>query len=413
MLGIIGSLIAGIGWPMLTAIFGDVVDVFVDFESKRNAANETVDVAELERVFMNDVYKYSALMFTVGFVYCLGNYLTIFCFQLFSLRQMRIIKRRYFDSLLRQEVAWHDNKSSGEFASKLSSDFKKFESGINENLGLLIYNIAAALVNLAVGLAYGWKLSLVILSGTPIVALTSYVTTRLQAKFMQKEIHSHSMASSAAEEVISAIRTVFAFNGQQKELERYERLLVPAMKSGCKRNFVTSFTSATTWGVMYGSFALGIWYGVQLINDPLEDYTVGTVVIVFWGIIGCGFNIGYAAPYIESFQIARAAAAGIFAVIERKSAIDSINESGRELEHFRTNIEFRNVHFSYPTRPNVKILNGLNLKVSSGETVAIVGASGSGKSTVVQLIQRFYDPKEGEVLFNDINIKELNVGWLR
>lgn len=231
---------------------------------------------------------------------------------------------------------------------------------------------------------------------------------------MQKEISAHSQASSAAEEVISGIRTVFAFSGQKKESKRYEDLLIPAMKNGFKRSFATSLISAINYGVLYVNFGLGIWYGCKLILEKDGDYTIGNVVIVFWGIIGCGYNIGSAAPFFEALQIGRTAAAKIYQVIEKSSKIDSTTSDGKRLEsEFEANIELKGVHFRYPTRSDVPILKGLNLNIANGEIIALVGASGCGKSTIIQLIQRFYDPDQGEILLNGVSLKHLNLGWLR
>ncbi|OTF79659.1 ABC transporter sub-family B, mitochondrial-like protein, partial [Euroglyphus maynei] len=146
-----------------------------------------------------------------------------------------------------------------------------------------------------------------------------------------------------------------------------------------------------------------------------NQYTIGDVVIVFWGVTGCAFSIGYAAPFYESFQIGKTSAKNIFDVIERRSEIDtSKNLVGKKLaKNYKTDIEFRNVRFSYPSRPDVPILRGLNLKINSGEIVALVGSSGCGKSTTIQLIQRFYDCKDGVVMLDNHDIRDLNVGWLR
>ncbi len=131
----------------MTILFGNVVDVFVDFEvAYANATDANLPTDHLVQEFMSQIYLLSGLLLVVMAVFIAGNYANVHCFQMFSLRQMSEIKKRYFKSILRQEVAWYDQQSSGEFASRISSDFKKFESGINENLGLLIYNVTGCVV---------------------------------------------------------------------------------------------------------------------------------------------------------------------------------------------------------------------------------------------------------------------------
>ena len=124
-------------------------------------------------------------------------------------------------------------------------------------------------------------------------------------------------------------------------------------------------------------------------------------------------QIGRVSPYIESFSIARGAASKIFDIIDRVPAIDSSSATGERLPSVDGRIAFDNVRFNYPSRPQVKILQGISLKVEPGQTVALVGASGCGKSTCIQLLQRFYDPLGGRITIDGHDVKDLNLGWLR
>ena len=236
---------------------------------------------------------------------------------------------------------------------------------------------------------------------------------KVQASFARKEVQAYSAAGSVAEEAISAIRTVFAFGGQDSEVKRYERHLSPALKSGIKRNFMTGLGNGLMFACLYGGLALGIWFGVQMIIAAREagtdEYTIGTIVIVFWCVSGAGFSIGGAAPHFEAISVARATASRVFAIIERKPLIDSSSEAGLRPEVMSAQIEFQDIEFSYPSRPEIKVLNGFSLKIASGESVALVGPSGCGKSTVVQLIQRFYDSTKGKVLIDDKDIRKTGI----
>ena len=124
-------------------------------------------------------------------------------------------------------------------------------------------------------------------------------------------------------------------------------------------------------------------------------------------------NIGMASPYIEAFGIAKGACAKVFKLIDQIPSINPIEPKGFNLNQPLTHIEFRDVDFHYPTRKTVQILNKFNLKIERGQTVALVGSSGCGKSTCIQLIQRFYDPEDGKVLFNNHDLKDININWLR
>lgn len=140
---------------------------------------------------------------------------------------------------------------------------------------------------------------------------------------------------------------------------------------------------------------------------------VQRVMIVLFSMMVCGFNAGLLIPNIPTFATAKAAARKIVQTIKRESPIDALETSGRHIDNLRGEIELRNVSFAYPGRPEVPILDDINLVCPAGKTTALVGASGSGKSTIVGLIERFYMPYAGQVLLDGVSLQELNVRWLR
>lgn len=123
--------------------------------------------------------------------------------------------------------------------------------------------------------------------------------------------------------------------------------------------------------------------------------------------------LGQASQCLTAFTSGQAAAYKMFEAIKRKPQIDAYDSSGLKLDDIHGNIELHNVYFSYPSRPNEQIFRGFSLSIPNGTTTALVGESGSGKSTVISLIERFYDPQVGEVLIDGINLKEFQVKWIR
>ncbi|KAK7473472.1 hypothetical protein BaRGS_00035301, partial [Batillaria attramentaria] len=178
-----------------------------------------------------------------------------------------------------------------------------------------------------------------------------------------------------------------------------------------KKGWIFGIGNSFYWLVMFGLYAAAFYYGVVLIQT--EHLESGNILSVFLCLLWGSMALGHAFPNLEAFGNARAAAVKVFEVIELHPLIDVSSPSGKKLENFRGVIEFRNVHFRYPARTEIKVLNGLNLKVNPGKQVALVGPSGCGKSTAIQLLQRFYDPEEGQILLDGNDIRDLNLKWLR
>lgn len=137
------------------------------------------------------------------------------------------------------------------------------------------------------------------------------------------------------------------------------------------------------------------------------------LVQVFFAINMAAVAISQSSTFAPDSSKAKSAAASIFGILDRKSNIDPSDESGTVLENLEGEIELRHISFKYPTRPNIKIFRDLSLAIHSGKTVALVGESGSGKSTVISLLQRFYNPDSGVITIDGIDIQKLQLKWLR
>ncbi|XP_015248371.1 PREDICTED: multidrug resistance protein 1-like [Cyprinodon variegatus] len=231
--------------------------------------------------------------------------------------------------------------------------------------------------------------------------------TSLLTNFTTKEQSAYAKAGAVAEEVLSAIRTVFAFSGQKKEIERYHKNLENAKTMGIRKAVSANIAMGFTFLMIDLSYALAFWYGSTLILSG--EYTIGSVLTVFFVVIIGVFAMGQTSPNIQTFASARGAAYKVYNIIDHNPTIDSYSETGFKPDLIKGNIEFSNIHFSYPSRPDVTILDQMCLSVSSGQTMALVGSSGCGKSTTIQLLQRFYDPQEGSVAHRLSTIRNADV----
>ncbi|KAL3862668.1 hypothetical protein ACJMK2_008621 [Sinanodonta woodiana] len=419
LIGSFFSIVHGAAWPVLFIFFGDMTNDFVKGPSGASynfTVNQTQD--ELKAQFEENMTKN-----VLNYVYIGAAVLVASCFQMsfWSMsceRQVLKIRKNFFMSILRQEIVWFDEQKSGELTNRLADDLERVREGIGDKVSLCIQFVAAFAGGFGIGFWKGWKLTLVMMSLTPVLAICAAFFSKMLVNYTKKEQETYAQAGSVAEEVLSCIRTVMSFNGQKLERKRYETALEESKKLGVKKSLVTGLGTGFTFFVMFATYALAFWFGNTQVKDwynsgQEDGMSPGSVLTVFFCVIIGSFSIGNASPHLNSIATAKGAAAVLFDIIDNKPKIDSSSKGGQRLNRVQGQIEFHGVSFAYPTRSDVKVLENFSLRVNPGETVALVGHSGCGKSTVVNLLQRFYDPQDGKICLDEVDVKDLNVRWLR
>ncbi|CEI98787.1 hypothetical protein RMCBS344292_12887 [Rhizopus microsporus] len=326
-------------------------------------------------------------------------------------RQTRRIRIMYLHAVLRQDMSWFDKAGEGSLNTRLATDTQLIQDGISEKFGLIVTLFAQFIAGVVVAFVQGWRLAILILVVLPLMTLTVVVMSHNMRKYIRLAQASYADAGSVAEQTFNAIRTVYSFSLQQRMVNLYEVQLEKARKMGIKRGITIGAGFAVFMFLFFASYALILWYGAKLVSQ--SQMTGSTVLVVFLSMMmGCMAFIRLPTN-LSAVSGACGAAFKIFEIIDRVPEIDPDSNQGLVPDHVEGALEFKNVMFKYPTRPDVTILKDLSLKVKPGMTVAFVGASGSGKSTSIQLIQRFYDPLSGQISLDGHDLKTLNLKWLR
>uniref|UniRef100_A0AAQ4S1Y7 ATP-binding cassette sub-family B member 5 n=1 Tax=Gasterosteus aculeatus aculeatus TaxID=481459 RepID=A0AAQ4S1Y7_GASAC len=384
--GTVCAIANGVTLPLMCIVFGDMTDSLVTSASGQiNSTNITIP---RNSTLEDEMTKYAISYTILGFVVLVVAYGQVAFWTLSAGRQAKRIRTLFFHRIMQQDIGWFDVSETGELNTRLTDDVYKIQEGIGDKAGKLIQAFSTFITAFTIGFVKGWKLTLVILAVSPALGISAGIFSKLLATFTSKEQAAYAKAGAVASEVISAVRTVFAFSGQEREIKRYIKNLEDAKNMGIKKATYANFAFGINFLMIYLSYALAFWYGSTLILK--EEYTIGTVLTV---VIGSGSlsNRGRTS---------------------NKNRTD-YSEAGFKPDSITGNIEFKNIHFSYPSRPDTEILHDLSLSVKSGQTIALVGSSGCGKSTTIQLLQRFYDPHEGSVSVDGHDIRSLNIRYLR
>ncbi|XP_074659631.1 ATP-dependent translocase ABCB1-like [Tubulanus polymorphus] len=410
IVGTVSAVTMGCSFPINLVVYGEVADIFVG-DAQTKFVTSTVNVTSPTTTnTLSQVWMLCIFFCVIGLVVLLLGYLSIMCWVLAAERQTERIRSHFFRAILRQDIAWYDLHASGELNTRLADDLPAIQRGIGDKVSTFLQWTTTFIAGFVLGFAKGWKLTLVILAVTPLLALGAAVMARLVQTFSGMELKAYAKAGAVAEEVLGAIRTVQAFGGAEKETNRYSKNLLQAKKVGIRKGAVFGVGAGYLYFIIFGAFALAFWYGAKLVRE--ENFSAGTILMVFFGVLFGAMSLGNALPNIEAFSKAQAAAATIYDIIDLVPEIDSSSTEGTK-PNIDGNIEFSDVSFRYPSRPECKILSGFSMDVKVGQTVALVGSSGCGKSTTVNLLQRFYDAEGGSVKIDGVDVRDMNLKWLR
>jgi ATP-binding cassette subfamily B protein len=318
------------------------------------------------------------------------------------------LRKELYASILKQEVAFFDERKTGELTSRLASDTSVLQNAVSVNVSMGLRNIATALGALVLIWVISWRLTLVMLAVVPPIAFGAVIYGRRLRALAREVQDALGKSSDVAVESISGLRTVRAFGAEAKEAARYGAAVDTSFDLASRRIRMSAVFTGFASFLAFASASLVLWYGGHLVLERV--LTVGQLTSFLLYTIFVGVSLGALADLWADFTKASGAAERLFELIDRQEAMPNTGEKPAEV-HGR--VEFKDVTFAYPTRPDAPVLTGLNLSIEQGEIVAVVGPSGAGKSTLAALVSRLYDPTGGQLLLDGKDLKVLNPAWLR
>jgi len=342
-----------------------------------------------------------------GFTYI---YTTLHTFV--SYRIVRKIRTHYVQSALRQDTTFYDLGTSGSIAMQATSNGTLIQGGTGEKLGLIFQNFATFLGAFILSFITQWKLTLIASSIVPVLLGTMGVISALEATLETKILRSHAQAGAFAEGVLANIRTIHAFEIRSRLVAKHGQYLNEALKMGYKKSPLYGALFSIEYFLVFAGFALAFWRGMNMLNNG-EIIDPGDIFTVLLSVTIGAASLTGIAPHFLSFSRAATAARELFVLIDRRSQIDSFSAGGFSPKSIIGTIELKKINFEYPSRPGTRVLKDFSLKIPAGRTTALVGASGSGKSTIIGLLERWYNPLSGTVTLDGQNIDQLNLQWLR
>jgi len=402
-MGNIAAFGNGLSNPLLTLFFGDMIDSLTE---------DTSDI-------MKPLREASVSMIVVGAMAAVCAAIQLGCFKYFAETQALRFREKYLSAVLHQDVAWFDKQEVASLATSMSAEAEKVLEAFGDKFGNSLMSWWAFIGGFLCAYYSGWQIALITTIMVPLTMIGA-IAMGSTIEELQTETQSwYKKAATVVEECLFAFRTVVAFGGEKRELKSFQDAVEQTRKGGVKQGFKLGAGLGYTMMVEFLGYALAFYGGAILVYEGVDNprtgeaWTPGTIMTVFFCVFIGSFFLGNINPGMVAMQTARVAFASFLDATDSPRTIEVRLKDTRDECPEILKMELAEVHFTYPARPDVPILKGLSLIINQGKKVAVVGESGSGKSTVMALLERFYDPDSGVVKVNDVDIKTFAVKSLR
>ena len=402
ILGAIAAGVSGSCFNLLIVAMGQIYD-------------EHTEEDEDDYDFFKEECKMIYVMIFGATVLILAAYTASVCFTRVSQAVGLRYRTRYYHAALAKDIKYFDHNNAAELPGKMNQDCEAIEGATGEKM-MFLYEISTyCLIGVVIALYKSPQLFLLGLAILPYAFGGMSIAGYGMVKGRALQFAAYSKAGAVSEETLVDVKTVASFNAQDYMADRYERELAAPQAATSKVGAIMGLG----WGIVWSSWllcaALMFWGSVKWINDEHKNWIWGDVmegtdvVVCFWVVILVCLWLGGVVPGVNAMLAGQIAASRALSFINEPSTFSD----GTDCKSLSGKVEFADVHFAYPKAPEVPILRGLSFTCEAGEKTAIVGESGAGKSTIVQLLERFYEPQQGAVLYDGIPSTSYDIANLR
>ncbi|EDV26960.1 uncharacterized protein TRIADDRAFT_54424 [Trichoplax adhaerens] len=397
-IGTLGAIGQGSVMPVFAILFSEIIAVFAECDPVKRESDATF---------------WSLMFLVLGSVSGISVFLQTLMYGISGEYMTKRLRSQTFRAILKQEIGWFDEQShtTGALCNRLATDASEVKGATGTRLGAVIQSIVSMVAALVIAFVYGWKLALVILGCVPFIVVSGAIQMRVFIGGAKKNKDAADKAAEVSTEALENIRTVESLNLENKIIAAYTKNLKVMLRKSLIQAHVYGLAYGFSQAVIFFTYAAAFRFGAFLVANNQMNFA--DMFKVFSAIVFGALSLGQTSSFVPDYSKAKQSAARLFAILERESKINVENEGGERTNENDTTIKFENVNFNYPTRPTIPVLDGITFKVKPGQTIALVGTSGCGKSTSVALLERFYDTASGSVTVGGKEIRNINIKWLR
>jgi len=358
-------------------------------EMANKAAGQPTKILNLE------LWQYGGFFLILLIVQGVTSYFRTVLFANVSEKGMADVRKALYQKLITQDIPFFEQRRVGELTSRITADVEQLQSAFSITLAEFVRQIVILLSGVVI---IGWltpKLALIMLATFPVVVVVAFFFGRYIRKLSKKRQDQLAGTNVIVEETFQNFSVVKSFTNEWLETVRYGKSVDEVVKTSLKFAKIRGVFFIFIITVLFGAIFFILWQGAMLVEKGVMEVGDLFSFILYTGLIGGA--IGSLGNLYTALSGALGATERITEILDTTSEVEIQPVKITEEERFIGNIAYQNIHFAYPTRKDVPVLKGIDLKINSGEKVALVGMSGSGKSTMVQLLLQFYQPDQGNI----------------
>ena len=352
------------------------------------------------------INEVTLFFFAVLIVQAILSFFRIYTFAQVSEKAMRDVRQTLYAKIITLPIFHFEKRRVGELMSRITSDITQLQDVLSITLAEFFRQVFTLVGGVALITYISWKLTLFMLATFPVLVISAIVFGKFIRKISKKAQDELANTNIIVEETLTSIQAVKAFTNEKYEVDRYttslNKVLGEALKAATLRGGFVSFVIFALFGGIVGV----VWYGAALVAQG--DLILADLLTFIFYTAFIGGSVGGLGDIYAQLQKTIGASDRILEILGDPSEIDLTRDSSASAVSFGQ-IKVEDLEFSYPSRPSVQIIKGINFTIEPGQKVAIVGTSGTGKSTLAQLLMRFYEPNAGSISLGDRPIADIDI----
>jgi len=363
------------------------------------------------KILNNKINQIGVILLIILLMQGVFSFLRVYSFAIITENVLADIRISLYKKLISMPITFYDNKRAGELISRTTNDITLLQDTVSITLAELLRQISTLVIGIIILFYTTPKLTIFMISIFPLLIIIILILGRFMKKLYKKRQDQLAQTNIIFDETLHTIHTIKSFTNELLEIIKYKKSVKKVIKTALKASKYKGLLIAFIILGIFGCIVVVMWYGAILVKSGA--ISVGDLLSFILYTAFIGGSIAGLGEAISNINKAIGASSRLIDILNEKNEINIDSKILKTKIYIKGGIKYKKVCFSYPTRNEIKVINNFNLNIKSGEKVALIGQSGAGKSTIIQILIRLYEVQDGSIKIDNKNIKNYDIRSLR